>query len=332
MNGLAFVLLALYLVFFPVLLFAPRKIKTGIAILGDLDNYYELMYTMVIFTVLIAILAYCLLFLMAFLVLNFFTGGDPSTSVDSFFYLYNDIHLSNPAVLVLFFIGVYWLFATMISWHKHFVASSMLQWYFEDGGKLKPVTKGLKRAWNHLGSAALDALLAPVEWLMVLVYSLTKFDTEEDGENEHHEDCLCCSNCLFSLRTCFNRFYCRVNRTGFAAAVLTNQTFVDSCEMSAVAFAQNKHAFFNVGGSLDLFLTLFSILLFVFVNYLIVYERVFTSNYPSSISGMGLSMLLAASLGAVVGQILANMLSGPIDCLLFCFLIEKKNNSDFSER
>ena len=161
-DGLAFGLLACYLVVLPIMLFAPKKLKTAMTVLLELYKYYETMYTVVILTVLVALLGYCFLFLTALLLTNFFTAGDAVSSSDSFFYLYNSIELSNPAVLVLFFIGVYWFFATLLSWHKYLIASSMLQWYFEDGGKLKPISKGLRRAWHHLGSAAIDALLTPL--------------------------------------------------------------------------------------------------------------------------------------------------------------------------
>ena len=131
------------------------------------------MYTVVILTVLITLLACCLLNVIGLLVMNFYTGGESERSEDSFFYFYNSLHLSHPAVLLLFFIGVYWLFSTLISWHKYFISSSMLQWYFEDGGKLKPVSKGLKRAWYQLGSSAVDAILTPLEWLILFLYSVS---------------------------------------------------------------------------------------------------------------------------------------------------------------
>jgi hypothetical protein len=140
------------------------------------------MFTIIAFTILLTLTAYCVLFLIGFLLMNFYTDGDPLLDSSSFFYLYQRVYLSHPVVLTLFFFGIYWLFGTLISWHKYLVGSSVLQWYFEDGGKLKPVRRGLKRAWYQLGSAAIDSLLTPLEWIILLLYSITKFDAESaDG-------------------------------------------------------------------------------------------------------------------------------------------------------
>ena len=65
----------------------------------------------------------------------------------------------------------------MVSWHKYFTSSAMCLWYFEEGDKLYPVTRGLKRSWHSLGTAALDALLIPVQWLTLISYTICKFST-----------------------------------------------------------------------------------------------------------------------------------------------------------
>lgn len=110
--------------------------------------------------------------------MNFFTDGSPVQDPSSFFYLYEKVYLSHPVALAFFFIGTIWLFGTLVSWHKYFIGSSILQWYFEDGGKIQPVRKGLKRAWYNLGSAAIDALLTPLEWVILILYSFTKLNSE----------------------------------------------------------------------------------------------------------------------------------------------------------
>ena len=153
----------------------------------------------------------------------------------------------------------------------------------------------------------------------------------EGGEDDPHDDCLCCPNCLTSIRNCINRMYCRINRTAFASGGRTNHTYIESCEMAAVTFSTQQHKFFNIGGNLTVFLTLFSTLLFIFVNYLVVYETIFISSYPSKLSTIGPSILLSAGLGVVIGQIMCNLFTASLDCLLFCYLLEKKNGVDFSD-
>lgn len=121
---------------------------------------------------------YIVVFLMGFLLLNFLTDGTAITSGSSFFYLYEKISLAHPAALVFFFFGVYWLFVTFGTWHQIVVSSSVLQWYFEDGGKFKPVRKGMKRAWYNLGSSALAGFLLPFEWIALVLYSICKMDSD----------------------------------------------------------------------------------------------------------------------------------------------------------
>lgn len=177
-TSLAYILLAAYLVLFPIILFSPKKIKIAVKILANMQHYFETMFTVTLFTILITITSYGLIFLFAFLLMNFFTDGSPVQDPSSFFYLYEKVYLSHPVALAFFFIGTIWLFGTLVSWHKYFIGSSILQWYFEDGGKIQPVRKGLKRAWYNLGSAAIDALLTPLEWVILILYSFTKLNSE----------------------------------------------------------------------------------------------------------------------------------------------------------
>lgn len=36
------------------------------------------------------------------------------------------------------------------------------------------MTRGLKRSWHSLGTAAIDALLLPFEWFLLIIYGLVK--------------------------------------------------------------------------------------------------------------------------------------------------------------
>ena len=130
MNGLAFTLLAGYLIIFPIVLFSPKKIRIAMTILGNIYKFFESMYSILAFTVLLTLICYILIFLFSFLLMNFFTGGNAVINSNSFFYGYEKIKLSHPAALVFFFFGVYWLFGTINCWHKYLIGSAMLQWYF----------------------------------------------------------------------------------------------------------------------------------------------------------------------------------------------------------
>lgn len=81
---------------------------------------------------------------------------------------------------------------------------------------------------------------------------------------------------------------------------------------------------------MNLYLGLFSILTFVFINYLALYNNIFLSTSPSPISSLSLPVLLATGLGIMVGQLMGNLYTAAVDCLLFCYLLEKKNGTEFS--
>lgn len=74
------------------------------------------------------------------------------------FHTYEKMNLSHPASLTFHFIGIFWLFATLISWHKYFVSSALCLWYFQESQSIYPVKRGLKRSLNHVGSAAMDGI------------------------------------------------------------------------------------------------------------------------------------------------------------------------------
>ena len=185
------------------------------------------------------------------------------------FYTYESMYLYHPASLVFHFIGVYWLFGTLISWHKYFTSSAVCLWYFQESERLHPVKRGLKRSLYHVGSAAVDAFLMPIQWVLLMCYSISKVSEEELREQEENGGG--CTNCLFGLRECINQRYRQINRGGPSSAGLTNFPYFDSCEISATVFAHNNYRFFNIGGTITIFLTLFVCIFWVMITYFIIY-------------------------------------------------------------
>jgi len=88
------------------------------------------MFTIILLTFVLAILTYGALFILTFLVMTMFTAGSYTIDPSSFFYLYNNKQFSHPALLTFFFIGIYWIFGTLVSWHKYLIGSSVCLWYF----------------------------------------------------------------------------------------------------------------------------------------------------------------------------------------------------------
>jgi uncharacterized protein YacL len=118
------------------------------------------------------------------------------------------------------------------------------------------------------------------------------------------------------------KIYIKINRGSPVAATLTNNSFIESCELAAVTFSDKKHRFFNIGGSLTLFLSLFITLVTLFINYLVLYYQNYDV-FPARVSSLQLQVVLAIFLGLTIGMLLGNLFGTSVDALLFCFLREK---------
>ena len=77
-RSIAFVLLGIYLVIFPFVLFSPKKIKLGVLMLGKLKNFYKAMSNTVVFSILVVVVTWGMLILEVLLVINFYTAGNLS--------------------------------------------------------------------------------------------------------------------------------------------------------------------------------------------------------------------------------------------------------------
>ena len=128
-----------------------------------------------------------------------------------------------------------------------------------------------------------------------------------------------------NLRQFINKKYMTINRNCPSAGVLTNFGYFDSCEISALMFTQNNHRFFNIGGTLTIFLTLFICMFWVMISYFVIYFGYYNTSYPPPISSMVLPMLCIFFIGLVVGSLFANSYTAALDCLFFCYLMERKN-------
>lgn len=56
--------------------------------------------------------------------------------------------------------------------------------------------------------------------------------------------------------------------------------------MATEMFALNRHRFFNIGGTLTIFLTLFVCMLWVIITFFIMYSEIYTKSFPAPISSI----------------------------------------------
>ena len=75
--SLAYILMAIYLIVFPLVIFTPRKISMAVRIISKMNKYFKRMSSVNMFTYLIAFVAWGLLMAEIFLVMNMFASGDP---------------------------------------------------------------------------------------------------------------------------------------------------------------------------------------------------------------------------------------------------------------
>ena len=75
-QPLAYILMAIYLVMFPLVLFSPSKIKSTVRIISKMSNYFNKMSTVNFFSYLVIFLTWGLTMLEIFLVMNMFSSGD----------------------------------------------------------------------------------------------------------------------------------------------------------------------------------------------------------------------------------------------------------------
>ena len=134
---------------------------------------------------------------------------------------------------------------------------------------------------------------------------------------------------LYNFRLMVTSLYAKLNRGSPVAGTLTNNFFTENCQLAAVTFADKKHKFFNIGGTLTLFLTLFVTLTFLFINYLALYYQNYDV-FPAKVSSLQLQVVLAIFLGLAIGQILANLFGTTVDAVLFYFLKEKNGGEPVS--
>lgn len=72
---LAYILMAVYLVLFPIVLFSPQKIKSAVKIINKLSKYFTKMSSVNLFSYLVIYVTWGLLMLEIFLLLNMFASG-----------------------------------------------------------------------------------------------------------------------------------------------------------------------------------------------------------------------------------------------------------------
>ena len=127
------------------------------------------------------------------------------------------------------------------------------------------------------------------------------------------------------LREFLVRRYTKINRNSPSSAMLTNLSYFESCQMATETFSMNRHRFFNIGGTLTIFLTLFVCMLWVIITFFIMYAEVYNTSFPPPITSMILPIFAVFLIGLVIGSLFANLFTAAMDCLLFCYLMERKS-------
>lgn len=90
--------------------------------------------------------------------------------------------------------------------------------------------------------------------------------------------------------------------------------------MSHETFSLNHHRFFNIGGTVQIFTTLYTVMLWVMIFFFIIYYGVYNQTFPPPISSLNLPILSVFLMAIVIGSLYSNIFAASIDCLIFCYL------------
>ena len=66
-------------------------------------------------------------------------------------------------------------------------------------------------------------------------------------------------------------------------------------------------------------------MLWIIITFFIIYSTVYIKTFPSDISSMIIPIFAIFLIGLVIGSLFSNLFTAAIDCILFCYLMERKN-------
>lgn len=67
----------------------------------------------------------------------------------------------------------------LIGWHRYFVGAAVNIWYSSGAAANRALYRCWKKSRKKIGTAAIGALLAPAEWILLLLYSIFKESPED---------------------------------------------------------------------------------------------------------------------------------------------------------
>ena len=143
--------------------------------------------------------------------------------------------------MVMFF-GLLWILAFLNAQQSFIVMVSGCTYYFDsdkDKDGFAEVMTGVKMAWvNHVGSLALGSfIIAVVEFLRIVVMTITEQATKASGNNPAVKCIACIANCFMA---CLEKIVDYINKSAYAYMAVSGDSF---CTAAWNGFLLNmKHA------------------------------------------------------------------------------------------
>lgn len=169
----SYVIFALFLLTSPLVLFGYRRLNFAIRLCHALRGFYRRMVTMYFFQLAVQILMYAIIGFQVFVGCSILTYGTTSNSQSTSPFNKYTSSLVGVPVYIFELIGTYWLVAVFACLCQFVVACNMHFWYYEETSEMpafSPLRRSLGKSIYHFGSIALDAILVPITWLLLVIF------------------------------------------------------------------------------------------------------------------------------------------------------------------
>ena len=187
----------MFLLTSPLVLFGYRRLNFAIKLCHSLKGFFRRMVTMYFFELAIQILMYAAIGFQVFIFCNLLTNGTVSNDQSISPFSKYTSNYSNLPIYAFELVGIYWILSVMACHCQFVVSCNMWIWYYEETSEMpafSPLKRSLGKSIYHFGSIAVDALLVPITWLLLVLFEA--LNTEETEDDDIKAGLNKCSICL----------------------------------------------------------------------------------------------------------------------------------------
>jgi len=236
-------------------------------------------------------------------------------------------------IAMVMFFGLLWILAFLNAQQSFIVMVSGASYYFTSNAEADghaDVSSGVKMAWvNHVGSIAFGSfIIALVEFIRIVVATITEQATKASGNNPAVKCISCCANCIMA---CIEKIVDYINKAAYAYMAVSGDNF---CTSAWNGFMLNmKHALEFAWAKIlaELFIFTGKIsLVAINCGFLYLTMKYFTNDLtgPDAVSSIYGPMFMTALLTYVAASVFLGLFSNTILSLMTCLTIDIDLNGE----